>query len=399
MTESFRYRASTATGDLVEGVIQAGSSRDALDELRRKSLVPVSLEGASTQRAATSVARQSRADATATTLRSLATLLSAGTTLDRALGFATSSAGHQELAAGLERTRQRVRDGETLASSLQHEGIVNTFGAAVVRAGEESGTLDAALARIADHAERVRELRGQVRSALLYPALMAVVAGAGVLVLLLFVVPRFTVLLADIGGTLPWSTRALVSLSQLVTNWWWVWLPGMALMFVGARQWLSTPANRVRWHAFRLRAPVTGELERDIAAARYTRALGVLLQSGMGILPAMRLARAVVTNESFGARCEAAVAEVSQGASLASALADVLPPLAWQLIAAGEESGRVDELALRSAEALDSGVQRRLKAAIGLVEPVLIVLFGGVVGFIALALLQAVYSINAGTPL
>ncbi len=397
MSESFRYRASTATGDVVEGVINAASTRDALDELRRKSLVPVSLEGASSRTTTMPSARQSRVDALATALRSLATLLSAGTTLDRALGFAASSAGHSEVASGFERARQRVRDGEPLASALQHEGAVNTFGAAVVRAGEESGTLDVALSRVAEHAERVRELRAQLRSALLYPALMAIVAGAGVLVLLLFVVPRFTALLADIGGTLPWSTRALVAMSGVVTGWWWVWVPALLLMTFGVRQWLSVPANRARWHATRLTVPVVGELERDVTAARYTRALGVLLQSGVGILPAMRLARGVVMNDAFGARCDDAVREVSEGATVGAALAGALPPLAWQLVSAGEESGRLDELALRAADALDAGVERRLKGAIGLVEPVLIVLFGGVVGFVALALLQAVYSINAGT--
>lgn len=185
--------------------------------------------------------------------------------------------------------------------------------------------------------------------------------------------------------------------SAAVTGWWWVWLPLLVLLVVAVRQWLAVPAQRVRWHAARLRWPVVGELELELAAARYTRVLGVLVHSGVGILPAMRLAREVVGNLALATRLTRAVEAVGRGDRVGTALKGILPPLAVQLIAAGEESGQLDALSLRAADTLDAGVQRRLKSLVALVEPALIVLFGGVVGFIALALLQAVYAINAGT--
>jgi type II secretory pathway component PulF len=377
--------------------VQAGSTREAIDALRRQTLIPVSLEPTGSAAPQGRTRREPRADALATSLRTLATLLAAGTTLDRALGFAGEHAGHQDVAGGFERVRQRVRDGSSLSAALGAEELLGVFGIAVVRAGEESGGLDDALGRLAEHYERVRDLQAQLRSTLLYPALMAIVAGVGIVVLLTFVVPRFSALLADVGGTLPWTTRALVSMSGVVTHWWWLWLPLIALLFVGTRQWLLAPEHRVQWHASRLRWPVLGDLELKLAAARYTRALGVLVKSGVGVLPAMRLAGQVVTNAALGTRLASAVEEVSKGERIGASLVGSLPPLAVQLISAGEESGKLDELSLRAADALDSDVQRRLKSLIALVEPVLIVLFGGVVGFIALALLQAVYAINAGT--
>lgn len=394
MSSTFRYRASTSEGSVVEGVIQGDSRRDAIDALRRQALVPVTVE---LTEARAGRQRGPRTAALATSLRTLATLLAAGTPLDRALGFAGEQAGHRELAGSFERARQRVRDGSPLSAALAAEEVVGDFGVAVVRAGEESGSLDDALARLAEHHERVRELQAQVRGALLYPAVMGVVAGVGVVVLLTFVVPRFSALLADAGGTLPWTTRALVAGSAAVTGWWWVWLPLLVLLVVAVRQWLAVPAQRVRWHAARLRWPVVGELELELAAARYTRVLGVLVHSGVGILPAMRLAREVVGNLALATRLTRAVEAVGRGDRVGTALKGILPPLAVQLIAAGEESGQLDALSLRAADTLDAGVQRRLKSLVALVEPALIVLFGGVVGFIALALLQAVYAINAGT--
>lgn len=390
----FKYRAATATGALVEGTITAPSPREAIAELRRQTLIPVSVEA--TRSSARSHTRASRDASLADTLRGLASLLGAGVPLDRALEFAATNSNHEALAASLQKVRQRVRDGEPLAAAMGSEGVVDPFGAALVRSGEESGTLDGALARLADHHERVRDLRAQIRGALLYPALMAVVAGVGVVVLMTFVVPRFSALLADVGGSLPWSTRALVALSQAVTRWWWLWLLLGSLVALAMRRWLTDSQHRRQWHSARLGLPLVGRLELKLSAARYARALGVLLQSGVGMLAAMRLARGVVTNAALAARLEQATQAVADGKRLGSALHDILPGTVVQLIAVGEESGRLDELSVRAADAMDADVERQLKTLVGLVEPVLIVLFGSVVGFVALALVQAIYAINAG---
>ncbi|MEX2283661.1 MAG: type II secretion system F family protein, partial [Gemmatimonadota bacterium] len=221
-----------------------------------------------------------------------------------------------------------------------------------------------------------------------------VVSGAGIIVLLLFVVPRFAEMLGDEGASLPLSTQLLVALSRLVVGGWWLILLIAATVALAGRRWLTRPENRMRWHAWRLGWPLVGDLELKYATARFTRALGMLLGSGRPMLASLRAARATVTNVSLGGSLDRAAEAVSHGKRVSAALAGSLPPLATELIAVGEESGRLDELCLRAADSYDSEVKRTLRAVVGIIEPVLILLFGLMVGFIALAMLQAIYGLN-----
>jgi general secretion pathway protein F len=255
---------------------------------------------------------------------------------------------------------------------------------ATIAAGESSGALDAVLERLSDHVEESRELRSQVQSALLYPVLMAIVASVGVVILLGFVIPRFATILSDVGGKLPASTRLLMTASMLVTKGWWVWL------LLG----LARPDILRRWHAARLQLPWFGDFERKYLTARFTRTLGLLLRSGIPAVPALGIARASAPNLVFRDGIDQAAAAVTEGGALASALAGTLPPLAVQMIAEGEETSQLESLSLRVADNYDNEVRRTLRAMVALIEPALILIFGGLVGFVALAMLQAIYGIN-----
>lgn len=396
---TYRYRAATATGELVEGVVQAPTAGAAIDALRRQTLVPVSVEPEREATVATLgrrwVPASQRDDALAAATRTLATMLAAGTPLDRALGFAAQHAATDALRMALDGVRADLRRGESLAAALRARP--EHFGAlapALVRAGEASGTLDAALAQWADHVERSRDLRAQLRAALWYPALMGIVAGIGVTILLAFVVPRFADMLAETGGALPASTRLLVALSAALARGWWVVLLLAVLAAAAARAWLRQPGHRERWHAARLALPVAGHVERTLATARFTRALGTLLRGGTAVVPALQVARDTVTNLAIAGDVDRAIRAVARGEPVAASLAGTLPVLATQLLAAGEEGGALDAMALRVAEASDAEAQRALRSLVAMVEPLLIVTFGGIVGFVALAMLQAVYAIN-----
>jgi general secretion pathway protein F len=395
-TERFRYRASDAEGHLVEGVVQASTRVIALEELRRQRLVPVDIAPLGSELTG-AAPKQRRTEALATWARTVATLLEAGVPLDRALGFAATHAGHPVVATASADVRADVQGGGTLADALRTRDAV--FGAlipAMAAAGEESGALDRAMAALADHLDEANDLRGQVRSALVYPAIMAGASATGITVLLAFVVPRFTAMLQETGGTLPLSTRILVGMSRVVTQWWWLWLLLALGTIVAARAWLGDGANRRRFHAARLRWPVVGAIETSFATARFTRALGMLLGSGMPVLGALRIARGTVSNLALGAALDRAAEDVSHGVRIASALAPVLPPLGAQLLAVGEETGRVPDLARQVADTYDRELKRALRSAVALIEPALIVCFAVLVGFVALAMLQAIYSVNAG---
>ncbi|MCC6928988.1 MAG: type II secretion system F family protein [Gemmatimonadaceae bacterium] len=401
MSLSFRYRAATPAGEVVEGVVQADTPRGAMDELRRQTLVPVDVapiasDGSGSATLPHWLDRRRRDAALATAARTLASMLAGGATLDRALRFAADHALSTEVGSALSAVRNDVQRGETLANALRaHQDVFGSLAPAVVRAGEESGTLDQSLARYADHVERARDLRAQLRATLLYPALMGVVAGVGIVVLLTFVVPRFVAILNDTGGTLPLSTRLLMATSAAAVRWWWAWLALGAVVLVGGRAWLAAAANRERWHAARLALPVVGTLERAVATARFSRTFGTLLQGGAPLLTALRVGREAVDNLALGAALERSERAVARGEPVAGSLGPALPPLATQLFAVGEESGSLDVMALRVADTFDAESQRTLRSLVALIEPLLIVAFGAMVGFVALAMLQAIYSINA----
>jgi type II secretory pathway component PulF len=397
VNEAFRYRAATISGDVVEGIVHAGSLRDAADELRRQTLVPVSIESATRQAATVGKTRSraKRSESVATAFRTIATLVSAGVSLERALDFVGRNASHPEIADAFRAVQVAVQRGSSLSEAVRLQPSLGPFAGAVSRAGEESGTLDQALVRLADWYEREQELRSQVRQALTYPALMGVVAGIGVVILLTFVVPRFVAILGDVGGELPRSTRLLVGMSSFIVGFWWLWIPVVAAAFLGARWWIVQPGNRTRWHAARLRLPGVGALEQNAATAQFTSALGVLLGSGTPMLLALRVSREGIANEAIAKELDTAGNRISRGEKVSDSLAGALPPLAVELLSAGEESGRLPEMCARVATVHEAAAERSLRTLVRLIEPLLILVFGAVVGFIALAMLQAVYSVNA----
>jgi len=396
MSVSFRYRAATLEGQAVEGTLQAPSRQAVLDQLHRQRLYPMAVEEVTGPSSGRRRWRQSRSSAIAVWTRNAATLVGAGMPLDRVLAFSADTAGHEGVSATLRSVQRSVQEGATLSDALsRHPRYFGPLFVAMVSAGEESGALDAVLDRLADHLDESAEFRSQVQAALLYPALMALVSAVGVTVLLVVVVPRFSAILRDVGGTLPFSTRLLVGISLVLSKAWWLWL----LLLAGGAYAIYAAANdpaRLRaWHRQRLAWPWTGELELKFGAARLTRTLGLLLKSGIPVLSALRIARGSVPNLALGEDIARAVTVVAEGSALAPALAGVFPPMAVQMIAVGEESGRLDDLCLRVADAYDGEVRRAMRTAVALVEPAMIILFGILVGFVALAMLQAIYSINS----
>ena len=395
MRVRFRYRAATPDGQVVEGVVHAPSRQSVLAELRRQHLYPVTVDESTSTDAARVGRRLGRRAAVTLWTRNAATLLGAGVPLDRTLAFTAQHAGHDGLAETVRQVRRALQGGASLADALaQHPRYFDPLFVAMVSAGESSGALDVVFERLSEHLEESAELRSQVRSALLYPALLTVVASIGVIVLLGFVIPRFAAILADVGGSLPLSTRLLLGASALLTKAWWVWLVvGAAAAYVIPSA-LARPETRRRWHQTRLAWPWIGDIELKYSTARFARTLGLLLKSGVPALPALKIARASATNLVVQESVDRAAAALAEGSALAPSLAGTLPPLALQMIAVGEESGRLEELCLRIADSYDGEVRRALRTAVALLEPALILVFGALVGFVALAMLQAIYGIN-----
>ena len=331
--------------------------------------------------------------------RALAALLPAGMPLAQALG-AASSVASGEVRDAVQQVRARVERGDTLSASLAvHPRLFSPLYIGLVRAGEKSGDVDASFARLADQLERDEQLRGRILSAAIYPFLLATVGTIAVSVLLMFVLPRFVELLEGSGASLPGSTAFLLALSGGLNRYWPVLLLAVGGLSAAGFWAARTPQGQRAWSRLLLTLPLVRTLRRYALAARFARLAGVLLGGGAPLLTALD-----DTIESIGdpvARDDVARirGRVREGASLRQAITEgnLFPPLLAQLVSVGEEAGRLREFLLKAADIFEDRTERSTQRLATLAEPAMIVLFGAIVAFVALSLLQAIYGINAGS--
>lgn len=392
----FSYRAATARGEIVRGV-ERGSSRPSVERaLAERGLLPLEIEDARVSSPARRSLRRRGADV-ADAIHYLATLMSAGFTLERALATAASVAIRPDVAAALADVQARLRAGADLGDAFAaHPRCFPPVAVGMVRAGIRGGQLTEALADLAAHLEAEEELRQELLAALAYPALLAVVGGSALLVLLLFVLPRLAVTFGDLGAALPPATAGLLRLGQLLRHGWAVLLGLGALGAAGAVLYHRSPDGRARWHRLLLALPVVGTLRQQAAAVRVGRMLAALLRSGMPVPTALDVAADGVGDATAARAIRHARARVEAGSRLADALAEsrVFPRVFTQMVEVGEESGRLPDLLARAAAGGERDLRRGLARAVRLVEPVFIVLFGLVAGLVAYGLLQTIYGLR-----
>lgn len=392
----FAYRAATPAGRTLRGVEEAASAIALEDALRIRGLYPLEVSVAQQRRAARRGLRSRRADVVEA-IRYLATLIAAGFPLDRALTTIARVVVRTDVADAIQTVRERVRAGALLADALAEQPrVFPRLAVGMARAGEQGGHLADALERLAQHLEREERLRSQLISAMLYPLLVAGVGGAAVLVLLLYVLPRFVGIIQEMGTALPPSTALLLSAGSFVGRWWPELLLGALLAVFLSTWYRRTESGRRFSDALVLGLPVVGTLRRRLAAARFGRSLSTLLGSGLPILPALDIAASGLADAAAADEVERAREEVKAGVRLALALrrGRAFPFVFLQMVEVGEEGGRLPEMLERAAAAAEDDLERGLDRLVRLVEPAMIVAFGAVAGFIAWALLQAVYGIR-----
>ncbi|MFW5947890.1 MAG: type II secretion system F family protein, partial [Gemmatimonadota bacterium] len=300
----------------------------------------------------------------------------------------------------LAEVRTRVRRGDPLYAALAgHPQLFPPIYVGVVRAGERAGDLSGAFRRLEAQLEREDALRSKLLSASIYPLILAVVGGVAIVLLTLFVLPRFADILMDAGAALPASTRLLLAVSNAAVAVWPALVVGPPLIVVMAGAWLGTDSGRRAGARTLLAVPGVRGVRRQALAARFARLTEVLLAGGAPLLDALddaagSLGDPVARDEAVRIRLQ-----VREGASLNDALAEgaVFPPLMARLVAVGEESGRLDEFLGKAAELFEARVARATERLASLAEPAMILVFGALVGLVALSLLQAIYGVNART--
>jgi len=389
---AFRYEAARSDGGLVRGLLEAASEPAAAAVLSARGLYPVSVEPSPTPDTRHLFWRIPTRHF-ATVFQSLAAFVDAGVPLERAI-HATERVATGPLRDALGRVAQRVREGSSLGMALAGEGLFSAVSVGLVRAGERGVGLGAALSQAGAQLEREAETEARVRTALTYPALLGVIGSGAIALIVLFVIPRFAALLADMGQALPTATRVLLALSAGARSYGLVIsAAGVALAVIAAR---AITEHQPAWHAWLLRLPIIGPLRLALASARAARTLGALLGSGTPALAALEIAREAAGDAAVATRIAAARSRVAEGQGLTAALeaTGALTSSALQLASIGEGSGRLPALLAKAAELDDAEAERRLKTLVSLLEPGMILLFAGLVAFVAAALLQAVYALR-----
>jgi len=284
-----------------------------------------------------------------------------------------------------------------MADSLaKHPRIFSRFYVNMVKAGEAGGVLEVVLGRLSGFMESTKAIRDEVLSALMYPSLVIAVGGGAVFLLLNFVIPRFGTLFAESGQLLPLSTRILLSVSAFTASYWWIVLGVLLLGAIGLRGYIQTEEGKIAWDHAMLCLPVFGRLIRELEVGRFARTFGTLLQSGVPVLVALRIVADTMGNAAIARTLPPVVERVKRGEGIAGPLrgSGAFPPLAIHMTSVGEETGRLEEMLLKVADAYDGRVKTSIKRLLSLLEPVLILGLGLLVGFIVVSMLLAILTIS-----
>ncbi|MUI26907.1 type II secretion system inner membrane protein GspF [Pseudomonas aeruginosa] len=399
--QTFRYEAADAQGRIETGTLEADSQRGALGQLRARGLTPLEVReqagsGAGQGAGALFAPRLSDGDLAWAT-RQLASLLAASLPLEAALSATLDQAERKHIAQTLSAVRSDVRGGMRLADALaaRPRDFPEIY-RALVAAGEESGDLAQVMERLADYIEERNALRGKILTAFIYPAVVGVVSIGIVIFLLGYVVPQVVSAFSQARQDLPALTRAMLQASDFVRAWGWLCAGAIGGACWGWRLYLRDPQARLGWHRRVLRLPLLGRFVLGVNTARFASTLAILGSAGVPLLRALDAARQTLANDCLAQAVEEATAQVREGVSLASALRtrQVFPPILTHLIASGEKTGALPPMLDRAAQTLSRDIERRAMGMTALLEPLMIVVMGGVVLTIVMAVLMPIIEMN-----
>ncbi|MCX8036631.1 MAG: type II secretion system F family protein [Candidatus Sumerlaeia bacterium] len=391
---------------MAEGSLEAGGRQEAFRLLESRGLNPVSLAEKSNGKKSEQTVqvslpwRRKRVSfrALENFTRQLASLLAAGVPMSRALKILMKEASSPAAQEKWKEIHDLVIDGMSLADAMaQSPDVFPTVYTAMVRAGETGGFLDVVLGQIADFQAREKELRAKVIAALIYPAVLLTLAIGVVIFLLVFFIPRFQAIFADFGAALPALTRFIVGASQVASRYGIFVAVGLVIAFVLFRKWLKTDQGRRMWERVILRLPIIGRLTARFAMTRFCRMLGTLIHAGVALINALRVARESLGNQTLVDALSASIDRVKQGDSLAASLADcpqVFPGSVLEMISVAEESGRLDEELVRLAAVTETDLDRQLKTAVSLAEPLMLFLMAAFIGTIFVGMVIPIFTIQ-----
>lgn len=401
----FEYKALDAKGKNVTGIIDSESAPMARQKLRASGIFPVDIKEAYGREADKETEgfsfsmpfRRVRQSEVTMMTRQLSTLIGAGFPLVSALYTLVPQAESQALKNILSKLKDSIEEGKSFAGALSiYPDIFSPIYINMVRAGESSGTLEIVLDRLADISEKQQSLNNKIKSVMAYPTIMAILGTAVLFFLLAFIVPRLTAIFADVNQALPLTTRILIEISDILKSSWWVLLLLMAGGVALLRYLKKTTKGRYTIDKIFLTLPLLGPLFKKLAVARFARTLGSLLENGVTMLSALDIVKNIVGNVIIADAVESAANEVEKGCGLGKALeADkVFPYLSVQMIQVGEQSGELENMLSKIADVFENEVESTMVSLTSLLEPLIILVMGIVVGFVVLSIVQPIMEMN-----
>ena len=396
---TFAYKALDLQGAPTRGEIDGDDKQSVASSLRAKGLIVLDIEERVPKSAGDLLARFRKVKSQELTVmtRQLSTMVSSGMSLLRALYVLEDQAESDKLKETLVAVRKDVEAGISLSDSLgKHPETFNDLYVAMVAAGETGGILESTLKRVADQLEKDEALKRQVKSAMMYPSLIGGFALLVLVALVAFLVPVFAGVFEDFGGELPAITKVTVGLSDFITGKWYVAIALTWAAVFAFRKWKRTPAGRMQWDAFKLKIPwKIGDIVQKIAIARFSRTFSALVAAGVPMLEAIDIVGKTSGNKVVEKAMHDVRASVTKGGTISTPMraATVFPTMVTQMIGVGEETGALDAMMSKIADFYESEVEASVKALTSILEPVMIVVVGGIVGFIIIAMYMPMFQI------
>jgi len=401
----YEYTALDGSGKSVNGIIDADSPVAARQRLRSSGIFPVNVkETSSSPRdlrsgpvSVSALLKRIKPWEVSVATRQLSILLGAGVPLVASLDALILQITNPLLKKTMAQVKESVNEGNSLAYAISNRPrIFTNVYVNMVRAGEASGSLDVVLDRLADLGEHEQALRGRFKAALAYPVFMFFVGSLVLFFLITFVVPNITQIFREMHQTLPVPTVVLINVSNFLKSFWWLILLVTVSGIVIIRQLKNTPKGRYVWDEVKLRIPILGPINNKMAVARFGRTLGSLLKSGVPLISALQIVRNIVDNVLIADVIDNTVDEIQEGKSLASPLAQSrwFPPIVVQMISVGEQSGELEAMLSKIADTYDRDVESQIMAMTAMLEPVMILVMGLIVGFIVVSILLPIFEMN-----
>ena len=405
----YDYKAVNSSGQTRTGIIDADSPKEARSKLRNQDLFVTDIQasrGTAGQQkrlynirglSAPQAPNKKRTEQTAAVTRQLASLLGAGIPLAEALRAIIEQAPDKEMESVFRDIREKVTQGIAFGDAvLTHPSYFTELYGSMVKAGETAGALDKVMIRLADFLQAQARMRNKVGAALIYPAIMIIVGVLVVIVLMMFVVPRITRMLAERGQTLPLPTQILIGASEFLKVYWWVVLLGIAAVLFVFNRVISTEGGRLAWDRFCLRIPVLGDLWRKQAVARFAATFSTLLKTGVPVLQGIEVTKGILNNRLLTNALGVVHDRILEGADIATPLrlSGAFPPVVTYMVAVGEQAGNLDDMLERVAKTYDEEVDLATQKMTAVIEPVIIVVLAVFVGAIVMAIVLPLLQLN-----